>query len=235
MVSAERGAVDLVVRTNMLLPGVYAWISTVATPAFRREVSWGPKTVALVALCFLVAGPLVALSRPSIGRALGIYGFVAASLLTWLLVSPEIGVDRIEPIRASLGAAGWALFALGWGAVRPIGQVPEDDPNAIVGAPLAARGHLPGMAFVVLGVGLAGALVPLFLAWRVIRPDHALFGHAVAVACALALLSASARIAVDRAKWQPASSASARINAAAGPLMLLGVVLAMGFVWLLLR
>ena len=96
MVSAERGAVDLVVRTNMLLPGVYAWISTVATPAFRREVPWGPKSVAVVALCFLVAGPLVALSRPTLGRALGIYGFVGASLLTWLLVSPEIGVASVH-------------------------------------------------------------------------------------------------------------------------------------------
>ena len=235
MVSAERGAVDLVVRTNMLLPGMYAWVSTVATPAFRREVGWGPRSLALLSLCFLLAGPLVALARPGLGRALGIYGYVATAVATWLWVSPQIAVDQVEPIRAALGAAGWALFAVGWGAVRSIGQVPEEDPHAIKGPPLPARGHLPPIAYLVLGVGLLGALAPPFLAWRVTRPEHALLGHAVAVLCSLALLGASAKIAVERAKWAPVPTASARINSAAGALMLLGVVLAMGFVWLLLR
>jgi hypothetical protein len=229
-----RSGLDLVVRTNMLLPGMYAWVSTVALPAFRRDMSWGPRITAVMALICLVAGPLIALSRERAGRWIGIFGFLALSLATWLWAAPAIAVDQLDAVRAALGGVGFLLFAFGWGIVRPLGRRPEDNPAAITGPPLAARGHLPAFAAVVFAVGVAGALLPLFLAWRVARGPHALMAHGAALLCALALLTASARIAVARDKWRPVTPPLARLESAVGAFTLLALALAVGFVWVLL-
>ncbi len=230
---AELSAVDWVVRTNMLLPGLYAWTSTVAVPAFARGVGPAARVTAIGAVLFMLAGPFVAIVRPRLGRALGIHAFLAMCLVTWILVGDGIAVERLEVVRAALGALGWMLFAFGWGVTRPLGYVPEEDPRVLAGVPLNARGRLPAGAYPVFVVGLVGALAPPAVAWRVARADHALFAHAVAIVCAISVLIAASRVAVDRGKWEAPRSAS-RFNAAAGSLMLLGVVLAVGFLWMVL-
>jgi hypothetical protein len=221
--------------TNMLLPGAYAWLTTVALPATQRGVSGTARVAAFAALLALLSGPLVALSRPRLGRAIGVLLFVALCTLTWALLGPAIGIERLEPVRALLGTVGWILFALGWGSVRETGSIPEEDPNALPGPPLPVRKRLPRGSMAILAVGMAGGLPALYFAWRVTRPDHALLGHAVAVIAAIALVASGARIAVDRAGYRPPSSPAERINAAARPLGALALLLGLGFVWLLLR
>jgi hypothetical protein len=183
----------------------------------------------------LVSGPLVALSRPRLGRAIGVLLFVALCTWSWALLGPAIGVERLEPVRALLGAVGWLLFALGWGSVRETRSIPEEDPNALHGPPLPVRKRLPRGSMAILALGMASSLPALYLAWRVTRPDHALLGHAAAAFAAIALVAASARIAVDRAAYRPPSSAAERVNSAARPLGALALLLGLGFVWLLLR
>lgn len=221
--------------TNMLLPGGYAWLTTVALPATQRGVSGSARAVAALAVLALLSGPLVALSRPRLGRAIGVILFVALCTLCWALLGPAIGIERLEPVRALLGAVGWILFALGWGSVRETGTIPEDDPNALRGPPLPVRKRLPRGSMAILAIGMAGSLPALYFAWRVTRPDHALLGHAVAVIAAIALVASGARIAVDRAGYRPPSSAAERVNSAARPLGALALLLGLGFVWLLLR
>jgi hypothetical protein len=221
--------------TNMLLPGAYAWLTTVALPAAQRGVSGGARVAAFAALLALLSGPLVALSRPRLGRAIGVLLFVALCTLSWALLGPAIGIERLEPVRALLGTVGWILFALGWGSVRETGSVPEEDPNALPGPPLPVRKRLPRGSMAILAIGMAGSLPALYFAWRVTRPDHALLGHAVAVIAAIALVASGARIAVDRAGYRPPSSPAERVNAAARPLGALALLLGLGFVWLLLR
>lgn len=221
----------LIVRT--LLPGLYAWVTTVAYPATFRDAPTAARVLAFFALVALVAGPLVSLREERPGRALGIFGFLALSVATWLLLGPLIAVARIEPVRAASGGVGWALFALGWGQVRDVGRVPEDDPNVIHDRPLTARGQLPRGASVALAVGLVGALIPLLLAWRVDRPDHALLGHAAAVAGAVALLVGASRIALERGNYRP-RPARTRLSSATPTLSVLVVVLALGVMALLL-
>jgi len=221
--------------TNMLLPGGYAWLTTVALPAAQRGVPGSARAAAFVALLALVSGPLVALSRPRLGRSIGVLLSVALCTLTWALLGPAIGIERLEPIRALLGTVGWILFALGWGSVRETGSIPEEDPNALIGPPLPVRKRLPRGSMAILGIGMAGSLPALYFAWRVTRPDHALLGHAVAVIAAIALVASGAKIAVDRAGYRPPSSPAERVNAAARPLGALGLLLGLGFVWLLLR
>ena len=122
--------------TNMLLPGAYAWLTTVALPAAQRGVSGAARVAAFAALVALLSGPLVALSRQRLGRAIGVLLFVGLCTLSWALLGPAIGIERLEPVRALLGTVGWILFALGWGSVRETGTVPEEDPNALPGPPL---------------------------------------------------------------------------------------------------
>jgi hypothetical protein len=219
----------------MLLPGLYAWVSTVMAPVSVRGAPTAARITALLALVALVAGPLLALWRPRLGHAIGVYVFVALSLATWLIADTLIGVQVLEPVRAGLGAVGWALFALGWGTVRTVGHVPEEDPNAIVGAPLPARGRLPRATVFVFSIGLLGATLPLLLAWRVTRAGHSLLAHAVAITCAVALVTTAAKIAIVRGSWQPQPSARVRLLAASRPLALLTVLLAGGMVWAVLR
>jgi hypothetical protein len=226
---------QLIARTNMLLPGLYAWVSTVASPVAVRGSPGVARVTAILALVALVAGPLVALDRPRLGRAIGVYVFVALALVTWLVGDALIGVQRLEPVRAALGAVSWALFAFGWGTVRTVGNVPEEDPHALSGAPLVARSQLPPGTLIVFGIGLAGAVLPVLLAWRVERPGHALLAHAAALACAIAVVTSAAKVAIARGSWQPITPPRARLLAATRPLALVSVLLAGGMVWAILR
>lgn len=224
----------LVHHANVLLPGLYAWVSTVAYPATQKGAAGLARVLAFSALVALVAGPLVAVDRPRLGRAIGVLGFVGLSVITWILLGPVIHVQRLDPLRASLGAVGWALFAFGWGELRQLGSVPEDDPNVIPGPSLPARSALPRGAYPVLVLGVIGAVIPLFLAWRELRPRHALFAHAASVVWAVALITSAARLALDRGRLERERStpARSRLSSATRPLALLTLALALGLLWL---
>jgi hypothetical protein len=80
---------------------------------------------------------------------------------------------------------------------------------------------------------LLGALAPMLAAWRVTRPTHALLAHAAAMLCAILVLSAGARLSVERGKWR-APPPERRLQAATRPLAALALTLALGFtVWML--
>src|SRR5262245_6053240 len=129
----------LLSRANMLLPGLYAWVATVAYPASQRGVPGGARFAALLALLALVAAPVLAPERALLSRLLGLYSFTACSVLAWALAGSAISPERLDPVRGAVGAIAWMLHALGWGAMRPRGAVPEDDPNVISGTPLLPR------------------------------------------------------------------------------------------------
>jgi hypothetical protein len=230
----QKDSAELVRRANLLLPGLYAWAATVLYPASLRGAGWLARSLAAVALVALATGAVFATDhRKTLGRVLGLHGFVAASTLTWIVLGSSLAVERLEPTKAALGGLGWILFAFGWGAVREPARVPEDDPRVLSGEVLEPRGRLPRGATSVLWVSVAGALVPLFFAWRVTRPYHALFAHAVAVGCAVLLVSAGGEIAVRRGRRR-SPSPSERVAQARIPLLGLAVVLTVGALeWLL--
>src|SRR5512139_1334336 len=198
---------SLSARSNMLLPGLLAWVSTVGAPAFERGVGAGARVSACAALTAMVAGPLASSAYPRVSRWVGIHATMALCLTTWLLLGPRVSVQHLEPVRAAIGVVAWVLFAFGWGAVRAPG-VPEDDPRAILGAPLPARSQLPLGASVIFAVGLIGAVLTLFAAWRVSRPSHALLAHSAAIVCAISLAVSAAKIAVDRQDYRPLTPAT---------------------------
>ncbi|MGB7217021.1 MAG: hypothetical protein WBE98_18545 [Gammaproteobacteria bacterium] len=226
---------SLLSRANLLLPGLYAWVATVAHPAVMRGVPVSARVTALLALVALAGGPVLARGRPALARAAGIYAFSGFSLLTWVLAGDALSPERLDPVRAALGALGWMLHAFGWGATRPLMTVPEDDPNVIAGPPLAARGRLPRGTSAVFGIGVAGAILFVLLAWRVDRPEHALLAHAAAVAAGILVVRAAAEIALERGHKILPPPPQVRINAAVLPLAGLTLALGLGFIWMLLR
>jgi hypothetical protein len=162
-----------------------------------------------------------------------VLAFIALSVATWLLSGPNPS-GKLDPLSAALGTVGWVLFAFGWGSLRKLGSVPEDDPNVVMGPALRSRHHRAGEALPVLALSSAGAVLVLLLAWRTTRPTHALFAHSVALLCAIWLVSAGGSIATDTAR-RDRRSPFERIRAAAAPLVGLALLLSLGLLWVLYR
>jgi hypothetical protein len=222
------------VRTNLFVSGSYAWLATVAAPTFSSG-KLGPAITASAALILLVTGLLLAPRWPQVGRAVTMGGLLGPSVVTWILLGEALDISRLEPIRSASGAVGWMLFAFGWGAVRNVRSVPENDPRVIEGTPLQPRQTLPWLTYVVFGVAAVGGFAPWLLAWRVARPDHALLAHVVGLLCAVGLISVGAHVAVRRVgRWAPAPP-TARIGTATNAFVALAVVLVLGIVLWLVR
>jgi hypothetical protein len=221
-------------RANILLPGLYAWLITLAQPATSPGVGWFARALTFLALLALVIGPLLALDHPSYGRAFGIYGFVGLAALAWWQLGPAVGPDRIDAMRAALGAFGWLLYAFGWGKMRGRGHVPEEDPNYLPGSSLPARGRFPLAAWVVAALACVGAVVPTALAWRVDRPDHAVLAHATTLAAGAAVLSSAATLALGFGQPRSERTPYSRLNSAVAALTALAVLAVAGLLWLAL-
>ncbi|MCC6554948.1 MAG: hypothetical protein IT372_18400 [Polyangiaceae bacterium] len=213
------------------LAALAAWTITVAPAAFARGSPASARLLAVLALPAGAGAPLLAVLRRRLARHIGISAFLALSTLTWLLASPAIQPARLDPIRAAIGAVAWGVYALSWRDRWPTGKAPDPDPDAPL---LQARSHLPPLAAPLAGLGALAGLALLLVAWRVRDPDRALLAQAVALACAVALTTAAATIAVARGRRHP--SASRRLTReAVRPLVVLAAFAVAGAVLMMLR
>lgn len=222
-------------RANTVLPGIYAWVTTVALPSVHPSAPALSRVTAFIALVALVAAPLFVTARPRLGRALGVYAFIGCSLLTWVLLGASLLQNRGDPLLSALGAVAFMLYALGWGSLRRRGLVPEDGPNVIAGTPLQPRSRPPAIVPVVFGLIIASALVPTFLAFRVADTERGLFAHAVAVLSAVVTITVGARVALGLGQRRTLPAPADRLNAAAVPLALLALAFGLGFLWLVVH
>src|SRR5262245_28519427 len=99
---------------DLLVPGLYAWGLTVAWPASQRLAPLEAKIFALAALVSLVVGAGLAFFSPPLGRGLGIWLFLLASVAAAPKVPPALFLARLDPLQGTLGAFGWGLFAWSW-------------------------------------------------------------------------------------------------------------------------
>jgi hypothetical protein len=227
-----RGALG---QAPMVVPGLYAWLATVASPSIKSDAPSGARLLALGALASLLFGPLIGSQRPFAGRLVLALGFVGLSLATWLVMSDTLTVDRLDPSQAILGGFGWVAFAFSWGSHRRLGVVPEEHPNAIAGERLEARERFPLRSSLLLGMALVGGLAMLALAWAVERPRAGLLAHATALGGAILLLTAGASLAVRPEVGALRPPPDYRLARAARPLAFLAVVLFAGVVWQIVR
>lgn len=220
-------------RANVLLPGLYAWATTLAVPVTLPRAPGTARVAAILSLAALVLGPLLFPARPLLGRIVGIHAFLALSVGTWSFLARAGLPLGGEPLHATFGALGWMLYAFGWGELRGPGTIPEEDPRAVPGPPLPPRGELPRSVGVVFAFGIAGALSLVYLGFRITRPSHAVMGQAVALIAGLFLVGGAARVALERGP-RPLPGQGERVSAAATVIALLLMLLGLGALFTLL-
>lgn len=233
--TAERDRQELIRRGSVLLTGGYVWAATVLHPVAQRGAPVAARAGAAIALLALLGGSMLAAPRARLGRIIALHGFVGACVVTWILCGTRLSIERLDPVRGALGALGWVLFALGWGVPREPSRVPEDDPGVLVGEPLSPRDALPRGSAAVLALGIGAAALPLAAAWQISRPQHALFGQAIAIGLALSLINTGSELAAGRRRWAPVEPVRRRVASAALPLTMLGLALVAGLVGFLSR
>ena len=216
---------------QVLLPGVFAWSVTVVPAAFGGESGAGVVTALLALLC-LVVGTILAREHQTTGIVLGIYGFLAASVATWLLNKTSLHVDRVDAWRAGAGSIGWALYALGWGTPWRIGHHPEDDPRVQLFPKLAARQPPRFRTALSVAIGTLGALVCVLMAWRIADPDRAVLLHGAALACSVGMISASASVGVSQGEQRHPMAPRERLRSAIPWIIAAAAVVAVTTVWM---
>ena len=222
-------------RANTVLPGLYAWLTTVALPSVQRGAPTSARVTAFFALLALLAAPLFVRDRPLLARTLGIFLFVGLSLTTWLRLGARLLQNPNDRLLSALGAVAFMLYALGWGSLRHRGAVPEDGPHVIPGPPLQPRVRPLATLPLVFGAIVVAALIPVFLAFRVMDVERGLLAHTVAILAAMLTVTVGSRVALGLGQRRGFPSVAERLNAAALPLSLLALVFGLGFLWLVLR
>jgi len=222
-------------RSSTVLPGLYAWLTTVGLPAAQQRATGPTRVTAVLALLSLLAAPLFVTQRPLVARCLGIFAFLGFSLLTWLMLGAGLVQAPGDPVLSALGAVAFTLYALGWGSLRRRDAIPEDGPDVIPGPPLQPRSKPQPSAPIVFGVILVSAFVPVFFAFRVAETERALFAHAAAVLAAIMTITVGARVSLFVGQRKALPPAGERLNSAAVPLALLALVFGLGFLWLVVR
>jgi hypothetical protein len=206
-----------------LLAAVVAWAITLAPAALARSSPRSAIFTAVAAVLAGVLGPLLLSVHPRLGRHVGISLFLGLGTITWLLTSPTIQPARLDPMRAAIGAVAWGVFALSWNERWKSKMQPEVDLQAPA---LQARSTLPRLAVPIAAVGILAGLGYLAVAWRVREVDRALFAHALALGCSVAVITSAATVAVARGRAPQASSR--RLTAQALRPLILLVALAVG-------
>jgi hypothetical protein len=178
------------------IPGVYAWAMTVA------PVAWSAAKAPLIAPIAALAGPVFlaagAVAERRAGRrtsSLCFCGFTLACAVVWASATRPTDPTLYAP-QPITGVLAWALFALSWGA--PPLKASGESPRVVTRVPRAPDAF-PMRAWLLVGLGAAGAMALQMIAWEGAGPERAVLTHLVSVAAGIVLLGASTQLALARA------------------------------------
>jgi len=169
---------------DVAIPGLYAWVVTVAVPINQTDSHGWPVVCSWLAAIGLVAASGLVISRWRAWSAVAVAIFTTASACVWFLIQP------VEVVLGFLGSLGWASFAIGWVRAAETGEVATS--VAARRLDLLPRHQMPALAWIAIGVSVLGSVVVLGLAWTIEGRERSLLGHAVAVLGALSLMAAAA-------------------------------------------
>jgi hypothetical protein len=185
-------------RAPTMVAGLIAWSITVAPVGFGRGGTALAGFLAVLSLAAGLGGPILLLTRPRLGRHVGISLFVGFAMAAWLVNGGAIHPLRLEPIRGAFGAIAWGVFAVSWSdRWSPRALVAPPDPEAPA---LLARTTLAPLAAPIAGVGVAAGVGYLIFAFQIRDPDRALLAQALALVCAVVVVSTAATVATIRSK-----------------------------------
>jgi hypothetical protein len=221
-------------EVSRVVPGLYGWLATVLFPVFQAGAPLSARVSAFLAVAALAGSFLISATQPRLARWLGVYGFVFCCFVAWAALGARLRSDQVDSVRGALGAVGFLLHALAWGS-------PPKDPDAnaldnlVPGLPLQPRQPPVRTGGIVLGLGIAVALAPMMLAFRVERPGASLLAQATALGCGVLVIGASSEVALRVGKPHAFPAWRVRAGYAVWPLGVLTAALGLGLVWLALR
>lgn len=221
-------------QLNIVLPGSYAWFTTVAWPSVAGDAPVTAKAASGLALLLLISGAWLAAVEHRLAASVGIAAFFGACVATWVLAGPRLSGAAMDPLEATLGGIGWVLFVLGWGSGHqppPIAGQPRGGEPA---RELRPRGRLARGAGAILGSAVAAACGLLFLGWSVGPGAHALLARTVVLLGSVGLVVAAAQIAVDRGRTRAVGPVRGRLQGALRNLTILTLLLILGVLWQIL-
>jgi hypothetical protein len=221
-------------EVSRVVPGLYGWLATVLLPVAQPGAPWLSRLGALVAAGALSGAFVLSASRPRLARWLGVYVFVFGCFVAWAALGARLRSDQVDAVRGALGAVGFLLHALAWGA-PPKNPDSDDLDNLVPGQPLRPRHQPVRAAVLVLGLGIAVGLAPLVVAFRVERPAASLLAQAMALGTGIVVIGASADVALRVGKAQTFPGWRVRSARAVWPLGVLTLALGIGLVWLALH
>jgi hypothetical protein len=211
---------------QVLVPGLYAWLTTVVPAAWSREGSLAAKGAAAAALVALVAGWWFSRKGDARARIASLWGFVLSSALCWSAAPRAMGGGRIDGLRGVTGTLAWALFALAWAApafdsMVGDGRVEHDDA-------LAPRKRLPGRGVALLAVAGIAAVAIQTIGWAAPGPERALLVRLATIVSGLLIIDATAEVVLARHGRAGPLSSSARLRASRWWLIGLAVLVVLG-------
>jgi len=184
------------------LAAAVAWGITLAPLALSTKA---PAPLAALVCAALVAGaggPLLVRQGPRAVRHVGISAFLALAGCSWLWASLSGALAGHGGYRAALGMLAWLVFAVSWFhpwsvPVHRLRRVP-----AGTSADLRPRRRFPRFSLALAVFGVVASATCLALAWRATEPSREVLAQAVAVACAVVLLTLSSSAAVGTARLE---------------------------------
>lgn len=102
-----------------MLLGLYAWVTTVAVPAFSGDAPLLAIAFAILALVGLISA-WAATAKWRLAADLLLVGFVIFSFVTWATLGHSRLAANLAPLRTAMGAIGWGLFSVAWIHARQI-------------------------------------------------------------------------------------------------------------------
>ena len=206
--------------------GAYAWVVTVAPPAWAHGAPVLAKVAAAAGLLALVGATAGERRWGTRVRFISLWTFVLSSALTWSVSPSQLAPVRIDAFGGLSGMLGWGLFALA--SAGPALGGPRGGDHVVVDAPLEPRKRLGrGDAAYILG-GLFFAVALQLVGWGEANAERALLLRLVALAAGLAILGAGAGLAFARQAPRTRLPWRVRVRGAAAALTLLGMLLLAG-------
>jgi len=196
------------------IPGLYAWLVTVAPAAWSRGAPLLAQVSAIAGVASLVAALVLEHRRAEDApraRAVAVWGLSLSAALTWLLVPGEMTTLRVDGARGFAGMLGWALFAFAC-AAPPVGRDESAQARVVEGPPLRPRTRLARGDIAIMTLGAVVACALQVVGWRSGPPERAVLVRLVVVACGLAILGGSTGVALARHVRRVPASKKERIR-----------------------
>jgi hypothetical protein len=221
---------DLGSTAQASVPGIYAWSVSVAPVAFAHGAPGIAQMAALCGVASLAGAPILESKRPRAARMVSVWGLVFTSLFVWIAVpSSSLSPLRFDVVRGLAGMLGWALFAFASAAPA---LVPLSSESATRTLSHALRSRSPAgwadATILWLGIGMGG--VTQAVGWHVVEPERAVLVRLLGLVGGLAAVSAAASMVAARHEARKFGSPARRARRAALPLVLFGLLAAVGVI-----